>query len=161
MLAPEPKPCSSCVARVTRSLAVALCSLLLSASIANAQERLADAPAPKFGSRDLIWLSGTASLLSASLGVLFALRVRSLYDRAEALPGVSPDRLVLKTQMQHAELTADCLFGGGLVLAAISVVLILTVHDGEPATPAGLARLTLMPILAAHGGGLAWRGNLP
>jgi hypothetical protein len=160
MLAPDQKPCRCRVAPRGRALAAALGGMLLSISIARAQQPV-EAPSPQFGSRDLVWLAGTASLLSASLGVLFALRVRSLYDRAEMLPGVSPERLVLKTQMQHAEHSADALFGGGLVLAAVSVILILTSHDGEPAAPAALARLHLTPTLEAHGGGLTWRGNIP
>jgi hypothetical protein len=118
-------------------------------------------------SRNYVWLSASATLLTASLGGLFALRARSLYDRAQALPAVSAERLDLKRQTERAEVTADSLFAGTVVLAVGSLLLALWA-DWEPALrPPDHAseqirlRVRLLPAASPYGASLVLRGSLP
>jgi hypothetical protein len=140
-------------------LAAALC-----APSARAQEQPKERPARIDSARELVWLSASATLLSASLGNMFALRVGSLYERAQLVPGVSPDRLTLKRQTEHAELTADCLFVGALGLLVSTVVLI---GLGDWSTPPSAAertrtaRLRVLPTASGTSAGLVLRGELP
>ncbi|HEY2734032.1 MAG TPA: hypothetical protein VGI70_08605 [Polyangiales bacterium] len=113
--------------------------------------------------REYLWFSASAALFSASLGGLFALRVHTLYDEALALPDVSPRRLVLKDRTEHAEVTADCLFGGALLMAATSIVFALFTDWNGPSLHSEheQARLQFTPIAQTHGAGLSLRGVLP
>jgi hypothetical protein len=110
---------------------------------------------------DYVWAGASATLLTASLGGLFALRVHTLYDEALRLPGVSPERLVLKEQMQQAELTADCLFAAAVLLATTTVILALFTEWGHPARQPERAALRLLPVASHSGARLVLQGVLP
>jgi hypothetical protein len=111
---------------------------------------------------DYVWFTASATLLSASIGGLFALRVHTLYDQATALPGVSPERLVIRQQTEHAEFAADCLFATAAVFAATTVFLaFMTDWGGHPARQPEHARLQVIPVPSHSGAGLVLQGVLP
>jgi hypothetical protein len=111
---------------------------------------------------DYLWFTASASLLSAGIGGLFALRVHTLYDQAVALPGVSPERLALRQQTEHAEFAADCLFATAAVFAATTVFLaFMTDWGGRPARQPEHARLRVVPVPAQNGARLVLQGVLP
>jgi hypothetical protein len=87
-------------------------------------------------SPNYVWLSASAALMTASLGGLFALRVTSTYDQAQALPAVSPEQLRLKRDAERAEFAADCLFASAAALGITSVLLALATDWSrlQPAT---------------------------
>jgi hypothetical protein len=87
-------------------------------------------------SPNYVWLSASAALMTASLGGLFALRVTSTYDQAQALPAVSPEQLHLKRDTERAEFAADCLFASAAALGITSVLLALATDWSrlQPAT---------------------------
>jgi hypothetical protein len=121
-------------------------------------------PAAQSGlSRNYVWFTASASLLSVSLAGLFALRVHSLYDQAIALPGVSPERLVLRRQTERAEVTADCLFASAAAFALSSVILVLFTDWDRPSErpTRAHAALQLVPIAERGGARLVLRGVLP
>ena len=98
-----------------------------------------------------MWFTASATLLSASIGGLFALRVHTLYDQAIALPGVSPERLVIRQQTEHAEFAADCLFATAAVFAATTVFLaFMTDWGGRPARQPEHAHLRVIPVPVAE-----------
>jgi hypothetical protein len=143
------------------------CMLLVAALAVHpvsAQDDVAHNPPSDSGGRELVWLAASATLLSASVGGLFALRVNSLYHQAEALPGVSPERLTLKRETARAELTADCLFAGAAGLLATTLVLIWLGDWSLQPTAAGKPRgfaLPIVPVATERGAGLLVRGELP
>ncbi|HEX4355698.1 MAG TPA: hypothetical protein VHZ95_22380 [Polyangiales bacterium] len=114
--------------------------------------------------REYLWFSASAALFSTSIGGLFAVRVHTLYDEALALPSVSPQRLVLRDRTARAEVTADCLFGAALLMAATSVVLALFTDWSGPALHRQeyeQARWQFVPIASTDGARLTLRGVLP
>jgi hypothetical protein len=124
-----------------------------------------------------LWLTASAALVTASVGGVFALRASSTYDQAQALPGVSPERLPLKRDIERAEFAADCLFVSAAALGVTSVLLALaTDFRGLQAandqtrlqTQSSTARasrpaldLQLMPVASRYGATLILRGVLP
>jgi hypothetical protein len=148
------------------------CALWLACSVAQpaaaepaptqpAELNPASAPASQTAlPRDYVWATASATLLTASLGGLFALRVHTLYDEAMTLPAVSPERLVLKDEIQQAEVTADCLFAAAAVLATTTVILALFT-DWGPARQPERAGLRLVPLASRAGARLVLQGVLP
>lgn len=107
--------------------------------------------------RSYLWLSASATLLSASLASVYALKIGAIYDEAQLVPGVSPERVILRQRARHAEVTADVFFAASGALAITTGVLLWLVWREEP--PAAVSGVT--PVLSPRGAGLAWRGNLP
>jgi hypothetical protein len=69
------------------------------------------------------WIAASTTIIVASLGGFEALHVRDLYDQANGLPTVSPEREPLHDEMKTAELTADALLIGSLALAVGTTIL--------------------------------------
>lgn len=112
------------------------------------------------------WFGASATIITASLGGFYALRVRDLYDQAAATPGVSPKQLELRDHMLTAERTADLLFLGALALAAGTTVLAFHVDwSGPPRARSGerssKRRWTLAPVLLPGAGSVQLQGALP
>jgi hypothetical protein len=150
--------------RRARSKLAGMCAVWLACVTAQpAAAEDASAARPSAGlAPDYVWFTASATLLSASLGGLFALRVHTLYDQANALPGVSPERLVIRQQTEHAEFAADCLFATAAVFAATTVFLaFMTDWGGHAARQPEHAHLQLIPVPAQHGAGLVLQGALP
>ena len=112
------------------------------------------------------WFSASATIITASLAGFYALRVRDLYDQARDTPDVSPLRLSLHERMRTAELTADLLFAGTLVLAVGTTVLAWHIdwssrrsRAREPR--ARLSRWSLAPVVTPEHQALLLRGSLP
>jgi hypothetical protein len=110
-------------------------------------------------SPNYVWLAASATLITAGVGGLFALKVVSLHDQAEALPAVSPDRLVLRHQIEQAELHADICFLSALTLATLSgFLLFATDWSQTPAHAEHAARMHIIPVATARGAALVWSG---
>jgi hypothetical protein len=154
-----------------RSCLMLVLVTLMAADVARAQERssaLATEESAVGLSPTLFWFAASATIISASLGGFYALRVRDLYDRAEALAGVSPERLELRDDMKRAELTADVLFASALVLAAGTTVLAFHVdwratdRSASRARPSqAKMRWRLTPVLLPSAQALQLRGTFP
>jgi hypothetical protein len=71
----------------------------------------------------VFWVAASTTIIVASLGGFQALHVRDLYDQANGLPTVAPEREQLHDRMQSAEVTADVLLLGSLALAAGTTIL--------------------------------------
>jgi hypothetical protein len=71
----------------------------------------------------VFWIAASTTIIVASLGGFQALHVRDLYDQANGLPVVSPEREPLHDRMKSAEVTADVLLLGSLALAAGTTIL--------------------------------------
>jgi hypothetical protein len=71
----------------------------------------------------LFWIAASATIFTASLGGFEALHVRDLYDQAQGIPPVSPQREPLHDQMRTTEITADALLIGSLALAVGTALL--------------------------------------
>lgn len=69
------------------------------------------------------WIAASATIMSASLGGFYALRVRDLYDEATMKAAVSPRRIEVQDQMRTAEVTADVFLFGSLALAIGTTIL--------------------------------------
>jgi hypothetical protein len=88
------------------------------------QPQLLAAPAERSGwSPTVFWIAASATLITASLGGFEALHVKDLYDRANGIPFVSPERNSFRHEMRTAEVTADALLIGSLVLAVGTTIL--------------------------------------
>lgn len=116
--------------------------------------------------RNVFWLSASATLLSASLAGMYALRVSALYDRSRSLPNVSPELVSLRNDAEHAEHAADALFIATAVLAGSSIALFVLAwnspsHPPNPAASATLPTeaLTLSASALPGGAALVWRGR--
>lgn len=99
----------------------------------------------------LFWIAASATIVTASLGGFQALHVKDLYDQANGIPVVSPERNALHDQMQTAEVTADALLVGSVVLAIGTTILAFQIDwsgDDRPRDP--VARLP--PSAAARRG---------
>lgn len=82
------------------------------------------APTARSGlSPTVFWIAASATIIVASLGGFEALHVRDLYDQAQGIPAVSPQREPLHREMRTAEITADALLLGSLALAAGTTIL--------------------------------------
>jgi hypothetical protein len=113
----------------------------------------------------LFWIGASATVVSAGVGGLFALRVGSLHDQAEGTPAVSPKRKQIKSDMESAELTADVFFATAAVLAiGTTIVAFMTEWDQEKISAADLppeqARVKLAPQVAPGYAGLSLSGGL-
>jgi len=154
---------------VRRSCLMLVLVTLMAADVAGAQERgsaRADTAESAVGlSPTLFWFAASATIISASLGGFYALRVRDLYDRAESLAGVSPERLELRDDMKSAEVTADVLFASALVLAAGTTVLAFHIDwraaDRSVSRPQPKSRWRLTPVLLPTAQALQLRGTFP
>lgn len=112
------------------------------------------------------WFGASATIITASLGGFYALRVRDLHDQAAATPRVSPMQLELHDEMKAAERTADLLFLGAIALAAGTTLLAFHVDWSRPERAGGSARssqrrLTLAPVLSPGAQGVLLQGALP
>lgn len=112
------------------------------------------------------WFGASATIITASLGGFYALRVRDLYDESHATPGVSPKQLELRDQMIAAEHTADLLFLGALALATGTIVLAFHVdwsgsERARPSARSDQQRWTLTPVLLPSAASVQLRGALP
>jgi hypothetical protein len=75
----------------------------------------------------VFWIAASATMITASLGGFQALRVKDLYDRANGIPVVSPERNAIHDQMRSAEVAADALLIGSLALAVGTTILALQI----------------------------------
>jgi hypothetical protein len=112
--------------------------------------QLPPAPVERSGwSPTVFWVAASATLITASLGGFEALHVKDLYDRANGIPFVAPERNSLRDEMRTAEVTADALLVGSLVLAAGTTLLAFQIDWSGPAsTEQPLA--TLPPFATAR-----------
>ncbi len=116
----------------------------------------------------LFWIGASASLISVSVGTVFALHVSSLNDQVKHTPPVSTEQTRLGTKMRSAELTADIFFGSAVVLAiGTTIVGFMTEWTERPhtkptddTTPKAAAELRLTPIAAPGYAGLSLHGAL-
>jgi hypothetical protein len=149
----------------SRTACLALASCLLARSVAADSGDTNIPPASERGlPRELFWLSGSATLLSASLAGLFGLRAFASYDRARALLKVDPARFGLRDAIERDERISDYLFAGAGLLAAASVLLALfTDWHGQPNAEwrAASAGLRIYPSASRAGAALSLRGELP
>jgi len=146
-----------------------LCSVSLDCllpPLAAAQEK--SGPSESGLSPTYLWLSASGALLAASLGGVYAFRVGAIYDQARALPPVSPMLQSLHRDAEHAELTADSLFAGALVLGVTSVLLAFVTQWRRDPPPTsiewssrGQTPFQLLPAASRDGAGLVVRGALP
>jgi hypothetical protein len=110
--------------------------------------------------RSYLWLSASGTLLSASLASVYALKIGAIYDEAQLVPGVSPERVILRDRARHAETTADVFFTAtGALAITTGVLLWLMLHEEPPAPTAAISGVT--PLVSPRGAGVAWRGTLP
>jgi predicted secreted protein len=123
-------------------------------------------PAPARPSLSLtaLWLTTSATLLSASLGGYYALQVLDNYERSRALPRVSAELTSLRNETRDLERVADTLFVATAALGLTSLVLLLVnVQDGDSHTPkpkTQVLRSHAAPMLTPHGVGVVWQGWL-
>lgn len=138
-----------------------LVACVLSCLATSRSARAQDAPSDMRDSlRTYLWLSVSATLLSASLASVYGLKIGAIYDQAQAVPGVSPERVILRHNARHAEVTADVFFTATGALAITSGVLLwLVLHEQAPPPAAAVSGVT--PLLSPRVAGLAWRGSLP
>jgi hypothetical protein len=122
--------------------------LLCAAWLSWASVTRAEAPAKL--SPTVFWLSASATVLCASLGGFYALEVKDLYDEAQMSAPVSPERARLHDEMTHAELTADLLLFGSLVLATGTTILAFHVDWS------GRDRAGSSPLAAVRGTGVSF-----
>jgi hypothetical protein len=108
--------------------------------------------------RTLLWLSASATLLSASLAGLYALRVSAIYDRSMILAPVSPELSELHGKTLRAERTADALFITTAVLASTTLVALLLQPSNDRARSAS-PRLLL--TANTHGAGVVYKDHWP
>jgi hypothetical protein len=158
---------------VRRSCLMLVLLTLMAADVARAQQQAASARSDPADSAvglspTLFWFAASTTIISASLGGFYALRVRDLYDRAESLARVSPERLELRDRMQTAELTADVLFASALVLAAGTTVLAFHIDwSGARSTTARArrsqaeSRWRITPVVLPGAQSLQLQGTLP
>lgn len=114
----------------------------------------------------VFWVGVGATAVAAGVGTVFALRVKSLHDDAEAIPAVSPERESARDDIEQAELLADVFFGTGLVLAVgTTVVGFLTEWDPPEArgdtVSARSSRLRVTPAFGRGAAGVAVGGAFP
>ena len=110
--------------------------------------------------RTYLWLSASATLVSASLASVYGLKIGAIYDQAQLVPGVSPERVILRHNARDAEVTADVFFATtGALAITTGVLLWLVLHEEAPRPPAAISGVT--PLLSPRATGLVWRGNLP
>jgi hypothetical protein len=82
------------------------------------------APAERSGlSPTVFWIAASTTIIVASLAGFEALHVLDLYDQAQGMPAVSPEREPLHREMRTAEVTADVLLLGSLALAVGTTIL--------------------------------------
>jgi hypothetical protein len=110
--------------------------------------------------RTYLWLSASGTLLSASLASVYALKIGAIYDESQDVPGVSPERVILRHNARHAEVTADVFFASTGALAITTAILLwLVLHEQPPRQAAAVSGVA--PLLSPQVAGLTWRGCLP
>jgi hypothetical protein len=145
------------VRRILKGLCLVSLLATASAHTARADDGATDL---RDSARTYLWLSTSATLLSASLASVYALKIGAIYDEAQSVPGVSPERVILRHNARHAEVTADVFFATTGVLAiGTGFLLWLVLHEHAPRSAAATSGVT--PVLSPRAAGLAWRGNLP
>jgi hypothetical protein len=131
-----------------------ICALLVGGMV---QPVRADEPwtSPPKPMRTALWLSTSATLLSASLAGVYALRVSAIYDRSLSLPTVSPELTGLHRDAVHAEHTADAFFIATALLATTTLVLLIAElrGGGQSETP---ARPPISLAASSHGATLVF-----
>lgn len=80
----------------------------------------------------LFFIAASATVVSAAVGGVFALRVKSLQSDAEQLESVDPARAPIQKDMQGAEVTADVFFGAAVVLGLGSTIIAFMTEWEEP-----------------------------
>ena len=103
------------------------------------------------------------TVVTAAIGLGFAVHVGALHDDALALPAQHPDRSKKREQIESAELTADVFFASAALLAVgTTIVAFVTDWDGAERPPAGpaSARLQLSPMIGRSQLGLSLAGDL-
>jgi hypothetical protein len=131
-------------------------ALACSAAISLLAARPARADDAQPAARTWLWLSSSATLVCASLAGVYALQVEADYDRAQIIPGVSPERLALRHHAHTAELTADAFFIATSVFGISSLVLLIT----QPSAPAREPATSWLLAPSPHGASLVVRGRL-
>jgi hypothetical protein len=150
-----------------RLLAATLAVSCLIMQPAAAQDRPAKASSAGL-SPSYVWFSASVTLLTASLGGVFALRVAAIYEQSQALPAVSPTLPTLRRDAERAEVMADGLFAGAALLGVASVLLAFATDWNYVAPPntvewarQGKTGFQLAPTASHDGAGLLLRGALP
>lgn len=116
----------------------------------------------------LFWSGAAATLISASIGTYFAVRVGQLHSEGLDLPARHPDRQQYQDDTESAQLTADIFFGTAAVLGvATTVVAFVTEWDDEAPPKPGdegdgeaETRLRWVPLAGAGRAGLLLEGRL-
>ena len=111
----------------------------------------------------LFWIGTGATVVTASLGAFFALRVSSLHDDAISINEYHPDRVQAKKDVEDAELLADIFFGATALLAVgTTIVAFITdwEEDKKPAKSDDETAVRLLPSLAPGHAGLSLQGRL-
>lgn len=133
--------------------ALFLCSGSRTPARAHAQDTQdrSDAQAQQVSiARSALWVSASATFLSAALGGYYALDVENIYDRSRALPSVSPEQGTLRREARNTAYVADGFFLATVVFAAASVVLLVVAP--------GSARKADKTVHSEQGR-LVWRGD--
>lgn len=149
------------VLRTLHRLGLVACvlSCLATSPIAHAQDTPSDM---RDSLRTYLWLSASATLLSASLASVYGLKISAIYDQAQTVPGVSPERVILRQHARNAEVTADVFFTAtGALAITTGVLLWLVLHEDAPPPAARADSSGVTPLLSPRAAGLAWRGSLP
>lgn len=147
------------VLRTLHRLCLVACAL--SCLVSSHRARAQDTPSDMRDSlRTYLWLSASATLLSASLASVYGLKISAIYDQAQTVPGVSPERVILRHNARHAEVTADVFFAAtGALAITTGILLWQLLHEQAPPPTAAVSGVT--PLLSPRAAGLAWRGSLP
>lgn len=99
-------------------------------------------PAPTGLSPTWFWIAASTTIITASIGGFEALHVKDLYDQANGLPAVSPERTGIHDSMVRAETAADVLLFGSLALAIGTAILAFHVDwSGQSYTGDRVAKL--------------------
>lgn len=110
------------------------------------------APVARSGwSPTVFWIAASATIITASLGGFEALHVRDLYDQAQGIPAVSPQREPLHREMRTAEVTADALLIGSLVLAVGTTILAFNIDWSGSDRPKEQLAARVLPQAVAGG----------
>lgn len=117
----------------------------------------------------LFWIGASATVITAGIGGVFALKDSSLYSDSKNLSPYLPKQNQIHRDMQSAELTADVFFASAAVLAiGTTIVAFMTewdsnaIHraDEQKAADKPAARLHLTPVAAPGYAGIQLHGGL-
>lgn len=144
-----------CKRRRSSLLLGLLLGLLLDSWASPAAHAQASEPSARQAARHELWLSLSASLITASVAGGFALKVAALHDRAAGLPSNSPELPAVKQQATDAERYAYGFGVGAALLTLTSLVLLLYQPGPTDASYVDTARLT--PVVGPRHLGLVCR----